>query len=51
MEKLPSLCQKYQGVFDVGASINPEWFARYPELIASQFNSITTECNECALLS
>ena len=43
MSTLPSLAKTYQGLFDVGVAINPQWLARFPELIARQFNSITPE--------
>lgn len=43
MTTLPSLAETYQGLFDVGAAINLKSLARFPELIARQFNSITTE--------
>jgi len=43
MTELPSMAQTYSGVFDVCASMNLELLKRYPDLIAHQYNGITTD--------
>lgn len=43
MSEITSIAEKYSGFFRIGAAVNPHSIAKYGDLIAKHFNSLTCE--------